>query len=314
MLNHQRRLWTRLRSLSVQHDQVAQPPRPAAQRSDHRPTVFNQALHIDLKYMKDIQKNLYVALSMVDAATNYHQAVVVKTRDPARAAHHFCEKWLSIFGAPKEIVMDQLGEWETEFIAVLEQFGILSRVPGSYAPWQNSLAERHGAILGTAWMTLIHEHQVDNRSMMKMTLVCALQAKNQTVTRRGYSAESLVFGRNSKFPDLLDDDSMDTITLGQALGLDGQVAKRAEMRSAAKRALLHQDAQQKLKNALQRKPRGVDRTYLPGEKVYFWVLGIKPKRYRRDPGEVQPSSSLRRVPRSISSAGEEDACWWQPQT
>lgn len=90
--------------------------------------------------------------------------------------------------------MDQGGEWETEFIAVLEQFGILSRVTGAYAPWQNSLAERHGAILGTAWMTLIHDYKVDSRPMMKMTLTCALQAKNQTVTRRGYSAEALVFG------------------------------------------------------------------------------------------------------------------------
>ena len=180
--------------------------------------------------------------------------------------------------------MDQGGEWETEFIAVLEQFGILSRVTGAYAPWQNSLAQRHGAILGTAWMTLIHDYKVDSRPMMKMTLTCALQAKNQTVTRRGYSAEALVFGRNSNFPDLLDDDSLDSATLGQALELEGQVAKQAEMRVAAKRSLLHHDAQQKLKNALQRKPRGVDRTYLPGEKVYFWVVGVKPTRYRRDPG------------------------------
>ena len=93
-----------------------------------------------------------------------------------------------------------------------------------------------------------------------------------------------MFGRNSNFPDLLDDDSLDNATLGQALELEGQVAKQAEMRVAAKRSLLHHDAQQKLKNALQRKPRGVDRTYLPGEKVYFWVVGVKPTRYRRDPG------------------------------
>ena len=62
---------------------------------------------------------------------------------------------------------------QAEFIAVLEQFGILSRVTGAYAPWQNSLAERHGAILGTAWMTLIHDYKVDSRPMMKMTLTCA---------------------------------------------------------------------------------------------------------------------------------------------
>ena len=267
-----------------QYEQVAQPPKPGAQRSDHRPTVFNEVVHLDLKYAKDAKKELYVTLSMVDGATNYHQASLLKSRDPGHVAHHFFERWLSIFGAPREIVMDQGGEWETEFISLLEQHGILSKVSGSYAPWQNSLAERHGAILGTAWSTLIHEYKIMDRKGMKLTLQCAIQAKNQTITRRGYSAETLVFGRNSNFPDPLDDDSQDVTTLGQALSLDGQVAKQAEMRAAAKRSLLHQDAQQKLKNALQRQPRGVDRTYLPGEKIYFWVPGNKPTRYRRDPG------------------------------
>lgn len=53
-------------------EEVAQPPRPAAQRSDHRPTVFNHVLHIDLKYMKDIKKELYVALSMVEVVDHHH--------------------------------------------------------------------------------------------------------------------------------------------------------------------------------------------------------------------------------------------------
>ena len=72
--------------------------------------------------------------------------------------------------------MDQGGEWETEFIAVLEQFGILSRVTGAYAPWQNSLAERHGAILGTAWM-------------------CESTPRGPTACRRSFSQGFGTFGR-----------------------------------------------------------------------------------------------------------------------
>ncbi|CAL1135188.1 unnamed protein product [Cladocopium goreaui] len=197
-------------------DKMQPPSRPRPQRSDLRPTVFNESLHVDLKYAKDVKKQLYVS--------------------------------------------------------------------GAYAPWQNSFAERHGAILGVAWNALVVEHQVTDRKGMKTTLLCAIQAKNQTVTRRGYSAETLVYGRNSNFPDLLDDDAIDNTTLGQALSLDTQVAKQAEMRAAAKRALLHQDAQQKLKQAIQRKPGNQVREYLPGEKVYFWVPGAKRVRYRKDAG------------------------------
>ena len=260
------------------------PDRPRAVRSNMRPTTFNEVLHVDLKYAKDVKKQLYVALSMVDGATNYHQAVLLKNREPEKVARALVDKWLSLFGPPKEIYMDQGGEFETAFVAVLEDHGILSHVTGAYAPWQNAFAERHGGLLAMGWSSLIYEYKVDSRKGMKMTLHCAVQAKNQLVTRRGYSAETLAFGRQSNFPDLLDDDTQDSSTLAQALCIESQVAKEAEMRAAAKRALLHREAQKKLKDALRKKPGNQTREYLPGQKVYFWVPGPKTVRYKRDAG------------------------------
>ena len=201
------------------------PDRPRAVRSNMRPTVFNEVLHVDLKYAKDVKKQLYMALSMVDDATNYHQAMLLKNREPEKVARALVEKWLSLFGPPKEIYMDQGGEFETEFVAILEDHGILSHVTGAYAPWQNLFAERHGGLLAMSWNALIHEYQVTNRKGMKMTLACAVQAKNQVVTRRGYSAETLAFGRESNFPDLLDDETLESHTLSQALCIESQVAK-----------------------------------------------------------------------------------------
>ena len=157
---------------------IRAPDRPKAVRSNMRPTVFNEVLHVDLKYAKDAKKQLYVALSMVDGATNYHQAVLLKNREPENVARSLVEKWLSLFGPPREIYMDQGGEFETAFVAVLEDHGILSHVTGAYAPWQNALAERHGGLLAMAWNALIYEYQVNDRKGMKMTLGCAIQAKN----------------------------------------------------------------------------------------------------------------------------------------
>lgn len=57
------------------------------------------------------------------------------------------------------------------------------------------------------------------------------------------------------------------------------------MRALAKRALLHQEAQEKLKKILLRTPRGQTREFLPGEKIYFWVPSTRRGRYRQDPGD-----------------------------
>lgn len=46
-------------------------------------------------------------------------------------------------------------------------------------------------------------------------------------------------------PDLLDDDPMSSITMGQALSTETEVARQAEMRAVAKRELLHKEAQEK---------------------------------------------------------------------
>lgn len=115
--------------------------------------------------------------------------------------------------------------------------------------------------------------------------MCAVQGKNQVVSRKGFSANALVFGRQRILPDLLDDDAISSTTLGQALSTETEVARQAEMKNLAKRALLHQDAQQKLKNALAHKPGGQIKEFLPGEKIFFWVPKPKKGRYRKDHGE-----------------------------
>ena len=65
--------------------------------------------------------------------------------------------------------LDQGGEWEAEFILFLKHHAIGTRVTGSHTGWQLGHAERHGALLGTAWSALIYEHQVTDREAMKVT-------------------------------------------------------------------------------------------------------------------------------------------------
>ena len=263
-----------------------QPTRPLPARPGSRPIAFNYEVHLDLKYIKDAGGQLYVALSMVDAATCFHAARLLRCREPEHVVSKFMSGWLSIFGIPVAIVLDQGGEFESEFIALLESHGIASKVTGSYAPWQHGFCERQGALLGVAWSAAIEAEKAEGRKAIKLALACALQAKNATISRRGHSSHQLVFGRQAYLPELLDEEVWAAAGLGQALSLEGEVARMAEMRAAAKVALLHGDIHEKLKSALRRAPGGQSRDFAPGEMVFFWspTSDFKRRRYRKDAG------------------------------
>ena len=110
----------------------APPKRPLPARPEARPICFNSIIHVDLKYQHDFKKEIYVALSIVDGMTSCHCAKLLRTRDPAHVARKFLNAWIAVFGIPTTVLLDQGGEFETEFIAVLESHSIASRVTGSY--------------------------------------------------------------------------------------------------------------------------------------------------------------------------------------
>ena len=62
-----------------------------------RPCGFNETVVVDLKYLKDSNGKQWIALSMVDAGTCWHIAVF----------RHY--------GCPRQIVVDQGGEFEGYF-------------------------------------------------------------------------------------------------------------------------------------------------------------------------------------------------------
>lgn len=188
---------------------MAPPDRPFQQSTRTRPAGFNVEVHVDLKYAKNVKGENFVALSMVCAGTNKHAAVLLKTRQPAYVAKKFIKHWIAPFGRPVRIAMDQGGEFEREWILMLEQFGIQSKTTGSHAGWQHALAERHGGLLGIAWHALVVQYSIVDRSDMAVALAAAIEAKNEVMTRRGYSPNMMVFGKNVTYPELLGEDDVD---------------------------------------------------------------------------------------------------------
>ena len=263
---------------------MAPPERPFQQAARARPAGFNVEVHVDLKYAKNVKGENFVALSMVCAGTNKHAAVLLKTRQPAYVAKKFIKHWIAPFGRPSRIVMDQGGEFEREWILMLEQFGIQSKTTGSHAGWQHALAERHGGLLGITWHALVVQYSIVEKGDMAVALAAAIEAKNEVMTRRGYSPNMMVFGKNVTYPELLGEEDVDPITLAQNLDVDCEMAKRSKMRQEARMTLLRDDVQEKLKKALVRKPTTQERVFVPGELIYFFVPHPSKPRYRKDHG------------------------------
>ena len=102
---------------------------------------------------------------------------------------------------------------------------------GSKSAWQHGFAERHGALLGTMFTSLAWQYKVEGRSQVKDALCAAVQAKNSTLTKGGYTPFQLAFGRRPMFPDLLEEDVEGNMSLREALSLEGEVQRASEMRA-----------------------------------------------------------------------------------
>ena len=138
------------------------PKRPFAARADARAVAFG-LLYMDLKYVNDFKGDVYVVVSMVDE----------------HVAWKFLSGWIALHGAPRLIVLNQGGEFESDFVATLEQS--FPRSLGATAP--SSMVMRSGMV--RCWEAIIAE-QCTRRLQMKTSLACALQAKNRVVSRAGH--------------------------------------------------------------------------------------------------------------------------------
>ena len=79
---------------------------------------------------------------------------------------------------------------------------------------------------------------------MKLALSAAVQGKNATITKDGYTPAQRVFGHEVRFPGLTEEE--EAASFAEALGAEGEVARAHKMRMTARMALLRSDVQEKL--------------------------------------------------------------------
>ena len=200
---------------------------------------------------------------------------------------------------------DQGGEFSSHFIQICEDYDLDIKLSGAHAPWQNALAERHGAILEETFNAVVQALQSTGREEVSLALAASIQAKNAVVQSHGISAELAVFGRQLRWPESAnkDDDSIPY----SALGAEGHAWRATQARAAAKITLISRDANDKIRRAVLRNCGKPPQEILPGTKVYFLALPPTKDDIELTPtaGEAQLRLSARKAKADILLDGEE---------
>ena len=155
---------------------------------------------MDLKtFIKD---QVYI-LHLIDLATRYSQAVVIRTKRGKVIVDKTMIHWVAIFGRPVQIYTDNGGEFvNEEFMQMCLKFGIKVKTTAAYAPWSNGIVERHNGQIGEAVNKVIAETGVS----LEVALAWSVAAKNSIHNVYGFSPNQLVYGRNPIYPNILDAD------------------------------------------------------------------------------------------------------------
>ena len=146
-----------------------QRPRPVVSMSMAK--TFNDTLAMDLK----IWKTGTYFLVLVDLATRFCRAILIHDKKAETIIHSIITHWISLFGAPRQILSDNGGEFNNdEMRAIADAFAIKLVCTAAESPWSNGVCERLNCILGVSVQKILHETQCD----LSVALSWAVSARN----------------------------------------------------------------------------------------------------------------------------------------
>ena len=224
-------------------------------------TDFNQVVTMDLKIWNQ-NKNEYI-FYLIDAFTRYQVATVINQKTPDQVINAIFEKWIQYFGIPDKVLSDNGGEFSNaEMQEVSNRINLKLFTTGAQSPWQNGICERNHAHTDNILQSVLRDYP---QLSLKSALTWACTAKNSLTTIHGYSPFQLVFGRNIRLPNILNDPppTYEIKTMSKAL------ADNLAAIHATREAHMKAESCEKLKRALKSKVRTFDHTYHHGDYVYY---------------------------------------------
>ncbi len=224
-------------------------------------TKFNEVVAMDLKEWK---KGSIYFLHLIDMATRFSLACVIKQKTPSTIINKIMTLWIGNgMGAPKKFLADNGGEFANdEFRDMAENLNIEVWNSAGLSPWQNGLCERNHAVVDDCVRKILG----DNPKLdLEVALVWALNAKNSMQMVHGWSPYQLVFGSNPNLPSVLIDNppALTGSTISEMF------ASHLSALHASRKAFIQSESSERIRRALRHQIRPSGVVYQSGDAVYY---------------------------------------------
>ena len=202
-------------------------------------------------------------LHLIDLFSRYSTACAHRSKKQSVMIDAVLKTWISYFGRPKRFLADNGGEFlNEEYKEICEVFSIEEAKTTAESPWSNGVCECQNAILKESVQKTIDE----SGCKLETAVAWAVSAKNSLSGHQGCSPNTLVFGRNQNYPNVLTNNP-------PALGAEVSsvtVAENLKAMNNARNASIQAECSKKIKRALRHKIRSCNNSFFKnGDKVFY---------------------------------------------
>ena len=219
---------------------------------------FNDKVAIDLK----IYKGKYI-LYMVDMFSRYTVAALIQRKRPDDVIDALMKKWVCYHGTMRVLLSDNGGEFTgDEMTEIKSMLNVEEHTTAAESPWQNGICERNHAVVDNILQSIDEDYpEMD----LATKLAWACTAKNSMMTVYGYSPFMLVYGKNPTLPNLVSDPP----PAWENSCMSEKLQKHLDALHSTRKAFVKSERCEKLRIALKKKIRNIEREYEQGDKVYY---------------------------------------------
>ena len=241
-------------------------PGDAAPAAMPQTATFNQILQADVFWIR-MGKDKYPVLSVVDMATRYTSAHLLRNEQSEEYIKALERCWLSTFGLPQRLITDEGRPWLSRiFEGWSTAHGIFHEVAPGEAHERLAVVERRHALLRKAVEIYCSDQHCNNAKGIKEALVYCVPQLNGSNTVAGFSPAQWVLGYQPQLAGSLLADNFKPAHFGGHEDFELTLARR----SAAQKAMIEADADKRLRRALGAKYKGLNSEYSLGQQAWFW--------------------------------------------
>ena len=237
---------------------------------------FGDRLAADLISIQDTNLDTFWVVHMIDLATRFQVAGVLKKKSTEDVLKFMAEGWFQTLGVPASLTTDMGPEFVAdEFQRQMDFFDIaLYHVPVE-APWMNGVAERAGGSLKAVLRVLIHKQSVAGEYELKLALSAALEAVNNDIDQTGYSPAQMVLGKQPRIMGAADPSSLRSKLASNSMMLqEPQFERILAFKECARMAMVKLHYSRALREASVARPRVQPdfKEFSVGDVVYFFRM------------------------------------------